>query len=351
MNTGTSVKSDSWKVHTTFLLLIGTILLFVFQPTILSDLLTSSGNGIHTFKTMLISIFLEAMPYLLLGVFVSSFMHVFIPETWFRKWIPKNPLLGVLAACLLGIVFPLCECGMIPIVRRLVAKGMPLYAGIVFILVGPIVNPIVFSATFAAFRSKPEMVYSRMGLAVAVGLSIGLAVYFFVKSNPIRQIPSSVGHTFHTHQHDLQHDDHHHDHPHRRSKFMEMFEHAGSEFFDMGKYLILGSLITAAVQAFVPRSDIVGIGQGDISSHLFMMGFAFILSLCSTSDAFVASTFASTFSMSSLLTFLVFGPMLDFKNTLMLLSVFKAKFVLFLAACIAVTVLVGSWMVGSILWG
>lgn len=348
MRTETSVKSDSWKVHTTFLLVVGTILLFVFQPTIVSDLLTSSGNGIHTFKTMLISIFLEAMPYLLLGVVVSSFMHAFIPEAWFRKWIPKNPILGVLAACLLGIVFPLCECGMIPIVRRLVAKGMPLYAGIVFILVGPIVNPIVFSATFAAFRSKPEMVYSRMGLAVAVGLSIGLAVYFFVKSNPIRQIQTSSGHAHRTHPHD-----HHHDHTHsqRRSKFMEMFEHAGSEFFDMGKYLILGSLITAAVQAFVPRSDIVGIGQGDISSHLFMMGFAFILSLCSTSDAFVASTFASTFSMSSLLTFLVFGPMLDFKNTLMLLSVFKAKFVLFLTACIVVSVLIGSWLVGSILWG
>ena len=340
----TSILPDSWKIHATFLMVFGTTLLLVFQPTILSDLLTSSGNGIHTFKTMLISIFLEAMPFLLLGVIVSSFMHVFIPESWFRKWIPKNPILGVLFACLLGIVFPLCECGMIPIVRRLVAKGMPLYAGIVFILVGPIVNPIVFSATFAAFRSKPELVYARMGLAVGVGFVIGLAVYFLVKNNPLRPNRSTVSDTIHGHHSD-------HRHVHRRGKFMETFEHAGGEFFDMGKYLILGSLITAAVQAFVPRSEIVGIGQGDVSSHLFMMGFAFILSLCSTSDAFVASTFASTFSMSSLLTFLVFGPMLDFKNTLMLLSVFKAKFVLFLALSIGLTVLVGSWIIGSILWG
>ncbi|WP_027084499.1 permease [Cohnella panacarvi] len=345
----TTVLPDSWKVHAAFVIAFGTIILFVFQPTILTDMLATSESGIHTFKTMLISIFLEAMPFLLLGVIVSSFMHAFIPESWFRQWIPKNPVLGVMVACLLGIVFPLCECGMIPIVRRLVAKGMPLYVGIVFILVGPIVNPIVFSATFAAFRSKPEMVYSRMGLAVAVGLVIGLAVYYFVKSTPLKQNRSSSLLAVHTHPH-------HHSHDHstprsRRNKFLEMFEHAGAEFFDMGKYLILGSLITAAVQAFVPRSEIVGIGQGDISSHLFMMGFAFILSLCSTSDAFVASTFASTFSMSSLLTFLVFGPMLDFKNTLMLLSVFKAKFVLYLAVGIAVTVLVGSWILGSMVWG
>lgn len=337
----TTTAGQSWKVNAAFLTAAGCLILFTVQPTFLSDLLSSSGTGIHTFKTMLISIFLEAMPFLLLGVLVSSFMHAFIPDSWFKKMIPRNPVLGVFVACLLGIVFPLCECGMIPIVRRLVAKGMPLYVGIVFILVGPIVNPIVFSATFAAFRSKPEMVYSRMGLAVGVGVVIGLLVYFLVKGNPMKQTRS--------HSHDHRHD--HSAHGPRRNKLTEMFEHAGAEFFDMGKYLIVGSLITAAVQAFVPRADIVGIGQGDVGSHLFMMGFAFILSLCSTSDAFVASTFASTFSMSSLLTFLVFGPMLDFKNTLMLLSVFKARFVLFLSFAIAVTVLVGSWIVGAIVWG
>ena len=297
---------------------------------------TSLLSGMDTFKTMLISVILEALPFLVLGVLVSSIMHVLVPEAWLRKWIPRNPILGVLAACLLGIVFPLCECGMIPIVRRLVAKGMPLYAGIVFILVGPIVNPIVFSATFTAFRTKPEMVYSRMGLAVAVGLVIGLVVYFFVKENPMRSKLESIRTSGHSHN---------------RSKFMEIFEHAGSEFFDMGKYLILGSLITALFQSFVPRSDLAGIGQGPISSQLFMMGFAFMLSLCSTSDAFVASTFVSTFSKSSLLAFLVFGPMLDFKSMLMLLSVFKTRFVLFLAAGIAVTVFAGSWIVGRAVWG
>jgi uncharacterized membrane protein YraQ (UPF0718 family) len=75
---------------------------------------------------------------------------------------------------------------------------------------------------------------------------------------------------------------------------------------------------------------------------VFMMGFAYILSLCSTSDAFVASSFVNTFTTGSLLTFLVFGPMLDFKGTLMLLSVFKTKFVLLLMALIVVTVLSGS---------
>jgi uncharacterized membrane protein YraQ (UPF0718 family) len=268
---------------------------------------------------------------------VSSIIHVLVPDQWFRKLIPKNVWLGLLAASLLGIVFPICECGMIPIVRRLLAKGMPLYAGVVFILVGPIVNPIVFSATWTAFRTRPEMVYSRMGLAVAVGIVIGLLIHWFVKQNPLRNhtlMNTNNGFVI------LQH--HHH---HNRNRIREMLKHTGDEVFDMGKYLILGSLITACIQAFIPRSHIVDIGHGDISSHFYMMGFAFLISLCSTSDAFVASSFVNTFSLGSLLTFLVFGPMLDIKSGLMMLSLFKTRFVVVLAIMIAAFVFIGSWII------
>ena len=110
----------------------------------------------------------------------------------------------------------------------------------------------------------------------------------------------------------------------------------------MGKFLVFGSLMTAVIQIFMHRESLVAVGQGPISSHLFMMGFAYVLSLCSTSDAFVASSFQSTFTAGSLLTFLVIGPMLDFKSTLMLLSIFKTRFVLVLSMLVAITVLAGS---------
>jgi len=275
----------------------------------------------------------------LLGVFVSSIMQVFVPEAWIRRVIPRNPLLGVLVACLLGILFPVCECGLIPVVRRLVAKGMPLYAGVAFFLSGPIVNPVVYAATAAAFRTRPELVYARMGLAVAVSALIGLLVYLFIKKNPMKQAKEASA--IHSHDDASQH-------PRRANKFEEAMRHAGGEVFDMGKYLILGSLITAFIQAFLPRSELVSMGQGEAGSHLFMMGFAYILSLCSTSDAFVASSFVGTFSAGSLLTFMVFGPMLDLKGTLMLASVFKPKFVLFLAIAVSVVVLAGSIVVSNL---
>jgi len=118
--------------------------------------------------------------------------------------------------------------------------------------------------------------------------------------------------------------------------------HASDEFFDMGKYLIFGAMLTALIQTLVARESLVAIGQGEFSSHLFMMGLAYVLSLCSTSDAFVASSFTTTFSTGSLLTFLVFGPMLDIKGTLMLLSAFRARFVLLMSALVIVVVLAAS---------
>lgn len=287
------------------------------------------------FKTIFISIILEAVPFVLLGVLFSALLQVFVSERTIRRWTPRNPVLGVLFACSLGVIFPLCECGMIPIVRRLMRKGMPVYIAVTFILAGPVLNPVVYASTYMAFRSRPEMAYSRMGLAFLAAATLGLLVYAFVKRNPLRpELPAAQAHS--------------HDHDglvHRTgpsNKLLSTLSHASDEFFEMGKYLIFGAMLTGIIQAVVTRESLAAIGQGEISSHLFMMGFAYLLSLCSTSDAFVASSFATTFTSGSLLTFLVFGPMIDLKNTLMLLSVFRVKFILTLTAVLAIAVLVGS---------
>jgi uncharacterized membrane protein YraQ (UPF0718 family) len=341
------------------------MLVLIFTTRELPDLSILNSDAIQNFKTLFLSIILEAFPFVLLGVLISAVLQSFVSEQTIRKLIPKNPILGVLFACLMGIIFPLCECGMIPVVRRLMRKGMPVYIAVVFILVGPILNPVVFASTYMAFRSRPEMAYSRMGLAFAVALVIGLLLARFLSKNPLRNSNNDQNHNHisqghdhrngHNHNHDrIQEHDHNHNHNHSHNhehdhthshggnRFTSLLSHASDEFFEMGKYLMFGAILTALIQTFVARESLVAIGQGPVVSHLFMMGFAYVLSLCSTSDAFVASSFMTTFSTGSLLTFLVFGPMLDIKSTLMLLSVFKTRFVLQLTAIVIVIVLAGS---------
>lgn len=323
-------------LHGLFLLLISFLIVMAMNPGVLVslDFRLPAAQSVQSFKTMFVGIVLEALPFIVMGVLVSSFVQIFIPDSWIRRLAPKNPLLGILFACVLGVLFPVCECGMVPVIRRLIAKGMPLYIGVVFILVGPIVNPIVYAATYMAFRNRPELLYARMGLALFVGTAVGLLVYAFVKQNVLKHsavtlyAASGEGTGGHSHAG-------------RRSVFA-LLEHAGAEFFDMGKYLIFGSVVAAAIQTFVPRGNLVEIGQDPFVSHFFMMGLAYLLSLCSTSDAFVAASFVNTFSAGSLLTFMVFGPMLDLKTTLMLSSVFRTRFVLFLAMIVIVFVFLGA---------
>lgn len=284
---------------------------------------------IDTFKTAFIGILLEAMPFVLLGALLSSLLRVFVPDETISRWIPRHPVPAILFGCLLGIIFPVCECGMIPLVRRLMHKGMPLYVAVVFILSGPVLNPVVYGATLTAFRSHPGLAYARMGLAFAVAALIGFIIYTTVKKSPLRlSIPRESG------------EPHHGRTP--GGRLVAIFVHTSDEFFEMGKYLIIGCLLTAGIQSFMDQGSLAAIGEQPLGSYLFMMGLAFVLSLCSTSDAFVASTFLHTFPSGSLLAFMVLGPMLDFKNALMLLSLFKTKFALYLFFLIFCTVFIGS---------
>ncbi|KPU45418.1 putative two-component membrane permease complex subunit [Oxobacter pfennigii] len=299
---------------------------------------------IESFSTVFISIILEAVPFVMIGAFVSSVIQVFVSEQTISRIIPKNKLLGLLMASLMGIIFPVCECAIVPIMRRLLKKGVPLDISITFMLAVPIVNPVVLASTYYAFSDKPYFVLLRGGMGLIAAILVGYIVSAIQdKENPLKDEhhehsdeDCSCGH-HHEHNHD-NHGHEHHDHGHKRgwlSMVSEVIEHTGSELYDVGKMLIIGAFLASIMQTFVPRSFILSIGRGTISSTLVMLAMAFILSLCSEADAFIARTFAGQFTQGSIVGFLIFGPMIDIKNTLMLSAGFKGKYILRLVLVIA----------------
>ncbi|MCM2583601.1 MULTISPECIES: permease [Bacillus] len=281
-------------------------------------------------NSIFISILIEAIPFILIGVILSGIIQMFVSEEMIARIMPKNRFLAVLFGALAGILFPACECGIIPITRRLLLKGVPLHAGVAFMLTAPIINPIVLFSTFIAFGNRWSVVFYRGGLALAVSLIIGVILSYQFKDNQLLK-PDEPGH--------------HHHHGTLLQKLGGTLRHAIDEFFSVGKYLIIGAFIAAAMQTYVKTSTLLAIGQNDVSSSLVMMGLAFVLSLCSEVDAFIASSFSSTFSLGSLIAFLVFGAMVDIKNLLMMLAAFKKRFVFLLITYIVVIVLAGSLLV------
>ena len=306
------------------LLVLG--LLVIAQANALLDAPQPVTDRFQTFVTIFLSIFIEAVSFLLAGSIVSGFIAVFVGQEMLARFIPRQPILGALAGASLGMVFPVCECGVVPVTRRLYQKGLPQSVGIAFLLAAPVVNPIVVASTYAAFGWGP-LLYGRLGFSFLIAAVIGLIFYLAKPQETI--LPESTYQPDHAHGPHCQHEPEiEADSPGQRV-WLAM-RTAGDDFLDMARYLIVGSILAAGMQTLIPQATLLTLGQGALISTLAMMAFAFILSVCSTVDAFLALAFVNTFPPASILAFLVFGPMVDIKSALMFLGVFRRRAVAYL---------------------
>jgi uncharacterized protein len=264
------------------------------------------------YVTVFLGIFIEALPFLLAGVLVSAGLHVFVSAERIQSLTPRGALSSALAGASLGLLFPVCECGSIPAARRLIRKGTSLPAAIAFALAAPVINPIVLLATYAAFNDLTIVAW-RAGLTVLIAVLIGVIVGTAPQAASV--LAAGV----------LQPDAHDQLPTGAAARFTAFVGHVRSEFFEMVRYLIFGALLAAGLQTFVPQETLIGLGSGPLISVVALSLLAALLSVCSTVDAFIALSFAGTFTPGAVLAFLVFGPMIDIKSTLMLTSTFSRR--------------------------
>lgn len=334
----TRKKMDTSIILSFLLIIIAIVyLLFSFLRTIQFDSL--NFDGMKVCSTIFISIIMQAFPFMLIGVLVASALHVFVPEDFIVRVFPRKYGLGFLTAMLGGILFPICECAIVPVMTGLVKKGVALPIALTFMFSAPIINPIVIVSTLYAFPGQPEIAFMRVIFGLTIAFVIGIILLFTGMGKNALICNEYEDGTFETCTCSCCGHEHHHHHPHvkgnREGSFKEklaiLFLHAGEEFFGVGRYLVLGAFITSLVQTVIPRTVFVNLLSQNGLSLLVMMVAAFLFSACSTSDAFIARSFVNKFPMSSVMGFMVFGPMMDIKNVLMLMGSFKKKFVFALA--------------------
>src|SRR3954453_4483236 len=95
------------------------------------------------FFVIFMSIVIEAMPFIIIGAVISGMLEELLTQRLFAAIIPKRRWLAVAGCACLGIVFPMCECGIVPVMRRLLGKGLPLSCAVAYMLAAPIINPVV----------------------------------------------------------------------------------------------------------------------------------------------------------------------------------------------------------------
>lgn len=285
-------------------------------------------HSILQMSAIFLSIVIEAIPFVLLGCIISGALQVFLTPERVKKILPRNKFLAILVGSFLGFFFPSCECGIVPIVTQFMRKGVPEHTAFAFMVTAPIINPIVLFSTYIAFGNSLKFALLRALGSFIVALIIGSWIAYFNRS-PIMKL--ELHH----------HEDHHHeeaDKPSFGGKVWSVLVHGIDEFFDTGRYLIIGALIASGMQVFLPTQFMMQLTSSKIIGILVMLILAFTMSLCSEADAFVGSSLLSLFGTNAIVAFLVFGPMVDIKNLMMMKRSFHGKFILQLIALISVIV-------------
>ena len=305
------------------------------------------------------SIFFEALPFLLLGSLISAIIENYVSNETIAKIIPKNKILGSIVGVFLGFFIPACDCAVIPVSKRLLKKKVPVNVAISFMLASPIINPVVLLATYNAFyKSNPEIFWARLGFGIGIALIIGIIMGILfnnkkIVTNNIEEYEEECC-CHHNHDHKkCEHHDHNHEHHHEKHTLKNdipaILKHTAYDMFEVVKYLMFGALLASLVQVLLPRSILVTFNNNNILSIITLMLFAYLISLCSTSDSFVGKSLLSTFTKSSILAYLVLGPMIDIKNTVVLLGNYNKKFVITLISLIFIIIFICSVLAVSLL--
>lgn len=260
---------------------------------------------VDTFVAIFLGIMYEAVPFLTAGSLVAAAIHLFVQPEWLTRILPKHRLLQNLTASLLGVLFPVCECGSIPTARSLIQRGASPTFGMVFAMAAPVINPIVLISTSVAFVGVWgwDFVLWRFGLTIFVAMIVAQFI-------PTPHIMTTTQH----HHHPIVTDD--------QLPLLTWLRQGAWEWLDMMRYLVAGALIAALIQVVVPVEVLLQGASNPWLAAPIMMGLAAVMSICSTVDSFVGLSFANVVSPAAVMAFLVFGPIIDLKSIPMFAGLF-----------------------------
>lgn len=274
------------------------------------------------FYNVFVSLIIEGIPFILIGSFISGIIGIIIPKERLIGILPHNKILSCLLVSISGLFLPICDCGTIPIMKSLIKKGVNLGCAVTFMLSAPIVNPICILSTYYAFQGNISVIMYRIISGILIAVICGVIVNFaFKDTSDIFNDQEDSGYcSCDICSGNVDYNKSFTD------KMFNVIDHSTNEFINVSKYMIFGMFICSIFQCTLTK-NMVNPGD-DRSALVIMMTMGFLLSVCSTSDAFIGKGFVSQFSINSVMGFLVVGPMIDIKNVIVLSSFFKKKFIL-----------------------
>jgi uncharacterized protein len=256
--------------------------------------------------TVFCGVFIQALPFLVLGVVISGLIAAFVSADRLARWLPRRPAAAVAVAGVFGAALPGCECGSVPVARRLFGEGVSAAAALTFMLSAPAINPVVLVATAVAFPGQPAMVLARCVASLVTAVTMGLLWLRWGRAEWVtRRLPTP--------------------HATDASRWTVFTEAARHDFLQAASYLVLGAAAAAVLRVAVPSWVFHHLAGNLVVGVLTMALFAFVLALCSEADAFVAASL-TMLPLLPRLVFLVVGPAVDVKLSAMQAGLFGRPF-------------------------
>jgi uncharacterized membrane protein YraQ (UPF0718 family) len=283
---------------------------------------------------ILTSLLTQGIPFLLLGALVGGVVAAWVPMSLVLRGWPKHSLVSVLCGAAFALLLPACDCAVVPIVRRLVRKGVPMSAGVAYMVAAPTLNPICLVSTYFAFRvgSPWHMLALRAGGSFFLAVVVGLIASRFSPQFLLRAkvLLSSATES-------------------EPAPWMEIKEGTGmrwrqgatalavgtTDFLDVTTLYVLGAMCSAVLQTFLPLGKMLA-AHGALGVPM-AMGLAFLLSLCSFADAFVVNAFAAL-GLAGQMAFLWLGPIYNLRVLFLYRNIFRYRAIAGLGLVIVVVI-------------
>ena len=295
-----------WLLAATTILVFALIKIFGYFLSI--DL----PKQVQDFITLSLGVIIEALPFVMLGLFFSIIVRLWLPHDWLLKYLPKQPFLRRALISLLGVFMPVCECGNVPLARGLLAKGLTPAESLTFLLAAPILNPVTIITTQQAFSDDNTVLIARILGGFLIANLIGW-IYSSTRQDAMLR-PEFIAICKEKK-----------DNSNRLVDALHFFKH---ETRSMMLALVIGAMVAGLIQVVVPRETILLLGNSPAWSVLVMAVLAFVVSICSSVDAFFALAFRGSFTSGSLVSFLTFGPMIDVKMLSLMRTTYRRNILL-----------------------
>lgn len=290
--------------------LVGLAVLWVLRAATADQSVDSVPAPVMDGLTLALSVLIESLPFIVLGITLSVIVQLWIPQSWLFRILPANRFGRRFVISLLGMFLPVCECGNVPLARGLVARGYSVSDSMTFLLAAPIINPVTIITTHQAFGFDDGILVGRILGAVLIANVLGWVFSLHPRPESLLTTrfaaqcalgPSAASAS-------------------RMQRSTDMFLREATVLMPA---LIVGSLVAGAIQVLVQRDTLVALGQDPLLSVLAMMVLAFVISICANVDSFFILPFADTFLPGSILAFLLLGPIVDIKMLALLRTTYR----------------------------